>query len=94
MLIDFAARSRSTPKSERLMTYRLHLRQANQWSLVDDREEEVVRGPLSACEAWLDARENGKPAAERNSFATFRLSDWIHRIWAASPADQIKQHSS
>lgn len=70
--------------------YRLQLFQADQWSLLDERDEEVFRGSLSECESWLDRQENQTPPSRQTAFSNFNLRDWIHRIWAGGPAVPIQ----
>jgi hypothetical protein len=70
--------------------YRLQLFQADTWSLLDERDEEVFRGSLSECESWLDRQENQTPHRRQTAFADFNLRDWIHRIWAGAPAVPIQ----
>lgn len=71
--------------------YRLQLFQADQWSLLDERDEEVFRGSLSECESWLDRQENlSPPRSRQTAFSDFNLRDWIHRIWAGGPAVPIQ----
>lgn len=65
--------------------YRLQLLQADQWSLLDERDDEVFRGTLSDCESWLDDQDHPPPQRRSSSFSNFRLRDWIHRIWAGAP---------
>lgn len=71
--------------------YRLQLIQADQWSLLDERDDEVFRGSLPDCESWLDRRENQiLPRPRQTAFTEFHLRDWIHRIWAGSPIAPIQ----
>ena len=65
--------------------HRLQLLQGDQWSLLNEQDDEAFRGSLSECEAWLDRQENQTPVPARNFFSDFKLRDWIHRIWAGAP---------
>lgn len=70
--------------------YRLQLIQADQWSLLDEHDDEVFRGTLTDCEAWLDHQENQpQPKTRQTAFSEFNLRDWIHRIWSGTPIAPI-----
>lgn len=86
--------------------YQLRLHHDDVWTILDERDDEVFRGALAECEAWLDAQENGATANEGVPAATpAGLTAWLARLWrwmnlpsllpsaARSASKQVAHHS-
>lgn len=62
--------------------HRLNWLESDQWSLLDECDQEVFRGTLAGCEAWLDRQENLRGSDHLGPFSDFDLRDWIRQSLA------------